>query len=332
MTQKKRVLTGVKPTGLPHIGNYFGAIRPALDLAKSTESFLFIADYHALTTFSSAQELNQNTLHIAAAWLALGLDPANTVFYKQSDISEIFELNWILSCFASKGLLNRAHAYKALVDNNKSLKKDTDHNINSGIFNYPILMAADILIFNADLVPVGSDQKQHVEIARDIAETLNKASKANLTLPTPLISDSTKVVPGIDGRKMSKNYNNIIPIFLAEKQLRKRCMQIVTDSTPVEAPKDPDKCNVYSLLTLFLAESELNSLRSRYTSGGLGYGEIKQYLYEEILNYFSNAREQYSQLINNPDKLNAILSEGSHKAAEVASLTLKNVKQSLGLL
>ena len=282
----KRVLTGIKPTGLPHIGNYFGAIKPALSLSDQYDSFYFIADYHALTTIKDPKLMSDYSLNIAAAWLALGLDPEKTVFYKQSDIPEIFELAWILSCFAAKGLLNRAHAYKSAVDENLKLHHDMDHNINHGIFAYPVLMAADILLFNTDLVPVGADQKQHIEIARDIAESVNKVAGNVLTVPEPLIHDDTKLVPGIDGLKMSKNYNNTLPIFLTEKKLRKKVMQIVTDSTPVEDSKNSENCNVFKLFSLFNTTQEQEDLSKRYKKGGLGYGTVKQELYESILDYF----------------------------------------------
>ncbi len=331
MTIKKTILTGVKPTGLPHIGNYFGAIKPALELANNYNSYLFIADCHALTTFKNATELKDNCLNIAAAWLALGVDPEKTVFYRQSDIGEIFELNWILSCFSAKGLLNRAHAYKSLLDTNQKNNKDPDFNINAGIFNYPILMAADILLFNADIVPVGADQKQHVEIARDVAESINSTCSTTFTLPEPLISKTTHIVPGIDGQKMSKNYNNTIPIFLPEKHLRKRCMQIVTDSTPVEDSKDPATCNVFKLMTYFKSESELDSLDKRYRAGGLGYGAVKQELFEAIFTYFKAAREQYDYYIANSSEVDLILEKGKQKAKRVAIKSLANIKASIGL-
>lgn len=327
----RTILTGIKPTGLPHIGNYFGAIKPALSYADDYNSFLFIADYHALTTFRSADDLRDHTRQIAAAWLALGVDPNKNVFYKQSDIPEIFELNWILSCFTPKGLLNRAHAYKAAVQLNMDTNKDYDLNINTGVFNYPILMAADILLFNADIVPVGQDQKQHVEIARDVAESINSSCSTNLILPEPFISKTTHIIPGIDGKKMSKNYNNTIPIFLPEKQLRKRCMQIVTDSTPVEDPKDPSSCNVFKLITFFKSEFEIKQLSDKYRSGGLGYGAVKQELFECIITYFKTARENYDYYVSNPKEIDLILDKGKQKAKIVASKTLADLKSSLGL-
>ena len=332
MTSQKRLLTGVKPTGLPHIGNYFGAIKPAIDQANTYESFLFIADYHALTTFKSAQELTDNTLSIAAAWLALGLDSNKTVFYQQSTITAIFECAWILSCFCPKGLLNRAHAYKAATEANINQKRDIDHNINAGIFNYPILMAADILLFQADKVPVGADQKQHVEIARDIAAAINKQCNHIFNLPQPVISKTTQIIVGIDGQKMSKNYNNTIPIFLPEKQLRKRCMQIVTDSTGVDEPKDPTTCNVFNIFKHFLNPDQTQQLIQRYHAGGVGYGTIKQELYETLLEYFKPARDRYQILIDNPDQIRQQLIQGQKKAQHVATTTLTTLKKALGIL
>ncbi|RAP26776.1 tryptophan--tRNA ligase [Candidatus Marinamargulisbacteria bacterium SCGC AG-333-B06] len=326
------ILTGIKPTGLPHIGNYFGAINPALSYADDYNSYLFIADYHALTTFRSAEDMSNHTRQIAAAWLALGLDPNKHVFYKQSDIPEIFELAWILSCFTPKGILNRAHAYKAAVQLNMDTNKDYDLNINTGVFNYPILMAADILLFHAHLIPVGADQKQHVEIARDIADYVTQKTGYPLTSPEPAINQTDLLVMGIDGQKMSKNYNNIIPIFVDEKQLRKICMQIVTDSTPVEEPKDPDMCYVYQIFKHFLSESEQKDLANRYQAGGLGYGTVKQDLFECIRDYFQDARDRYVSLMNDPSHIDRLLVSGKDKARSIASQTLTELKQKLGIL
>ena len=327
----KRILTGVKPTGLPHIGNYFGAIKPALNLAQNYQSFFFIADYHALTTVRSKKLMETYSFQIAAAWLAFGLNPLKSVFYKQSSIPEIFELMWILSCFSAKGLLNRSHAYKALVDENQRQGIDLDKNINHGLFSYPVLMAADILLFNTHFVPVGADQKQHIEIARDIAETLNHNYGDILVVPEPLIEDSVQVIPGIDGRKMSKNYDNTIPVFLPEKQLRKRVMQIVTDSTPVDEPKNPDTCHVFQLLKYFLNPSELSSMDLKYRQGGVGYGEVKQYLFESIIQTFGQARERYEFYVENPAEVKQVLEEGSKQAQEISHQTLKRVKAAIGI-
>jgi tryptophanyl-tRNA synthetase len=328
---KKRILTGIKPTGLPHIGNYFGAIKPALAYPKETQRYIFIADYHALTTIQNNNDIRQHSYEVAAAWLALGLDPNQTIFYKQSDIPEIFELMWILSCVTPKGLLNRAHAYKAATNTNKLANKDLDHNINAGIFNYPVLMAADILLFQATHIPVGSDQKQHIEIARDIAESLNHVCGTSLAIPEPIVTKTESAVPGIDGQKMSKSYNNTLPIFSAEKALRKRCMQIVTDSTPQEAPKNPDTCNIFSLHSLFLSDEEQTALRARYQAGNIGYGTLKQELYETILSTFKNARNQYDTLIENTHEIDNILKKGAEQARHNAINSLKAIKQKISL-
>lgn len=327
----KRVLTGIKPTGLPHIGNYFGAIKPALECSSQYDSFYFIADYHALTTMRDKETLQDYSFQIAAAWLALGLDPQKTIFYRQSDISEIYEFAWILSCLTSKGLLNRAHAYKAAVDNNLKSHQDMDHNINQGLFNYPVLMAADILLFKTDLVPVGADQKQHIEIARDIAETFNRHYGNILTLPEPLIHETTQIIPGIDGLKMSKNYNNTIPIFLPEKKLRKRIMQIVTDSMSVEQAKDPSRCNIFQLFKLFSTTDQQTTLANQYRAGGLGYGEVKQQLFEHILNYFSDARSRYNDIMNHKKDCQNDLKKGQQKARKIAQDTLTTVKKAIGI-
>ncbi|RAP31426.1 tryptophan--tRNA ligase [Candidatus Marinamargulisbacteria bacterium SCGC AG-343-D04] len=326
-------LTGIKPTGLPHIGNYFGAIKPALEQNSSHQKLFFIADYHALTTIKDKDELKKLTHHITAAWLSLGLDPTQCIIYKQSDIPEIFELNWILSCFTAKGLLNRAHAYKAFTDDNSKNNKDPDKNINHGLFAYPVLMAADILLFNASNIPVGADQKQHVEIARDIAETFNHTYKTSLlTLPEPNIQKQNNIIPGIDGQKMSKNYNNTIPIFDDEKKLRKRIMQIKTDSLPVEAPKNPESCNLYALCKLFFNENELHTIQQHYINGGLGYGTLKQQLFEKMLDTFKDARKTFDDLINTPEKLHSILEDGAQKAQKIASQNLKKIKETIGVL
>lgn len=328
---KKRVLTGIKPTGQPHIGNYLGAIKPALAQNSNTDAFFFIADYHALTTVHDQSLFKQLSLEVAATWLACGLDPEKVIFYRQSDIPEIFELNWILSCFAPKGLLNRAHAYKALVDANSVNQKDPDKNISMGVFNYPVLMAADILLFNTEVVPVGADQKQHVEIARDIAEKFNHTYGACFTLPEPQIDEVVQTIPGVDGRKMSKNYNNTIPLFVPEKQFRKRIMQIQTDSTPLEEPKDPDSCNLFSLYSLFASQNDINRVRSGYLEGGLGYGTVKKELADFLLTEFAEIRKSYDRYISDPMGINAILNSGSQKARVFAEKQLSVVRKALGL-
>lgn len=326
-----RYLTGIKPTGHLHIGNYFGAIKPAISNAQQHDSFLFIADYHALTTCKDATALAEQTRCIAAAWLALGLNPDTTCFYKQSDIPEIFELAWILSCFCPKGLLNRAHAYKALSSTNSEQQKEPDWNINTGIFTYPVLMAADILLFKATHVPVGIDQKQHIEIARDMAVAFNKKHPETFVLPTPVITEETDCIPGIDGQKMSKNYNNTLPLFASERDLRKACMKIVTDSTSVTDPKNPDTCSVFGITKYFLSVPAQQQLRERYLAGGTGYGVFKQELYDTLLRTFKTARATYNNYMENPTMITDILAKGHHKARTIAQQNLASIRTACGL-
>ncbi len=326
-------LTGIKPTGTPHIGNYLGAIKPALSLSNTPYStaFFFIADYHALTTLKDPVLLRRYTYEVAATWLSLGLDPNQVTFYKQSDIPEIFELAWILSCYASKGLLNRSHAYKSLVDTNTDLNRDTDKGISMGVFSYPVLMAADILLFNCHQVPVGQDQKQHVEIARDIAQAFNQTYGNVLVVPEPVIQKDVMTIPGSDGRKMSKNYDNTIPLFLDEKPLRKKIMQIKTDSTPVEDVKDPNSCHVFSLYSLFANDTEITNLKQRYLAGGMGYGDAKQALFECIRDTFSEAKVRYDSLMSDTTQIDTILTSGAQKARSLASNHLTLIRRAIGI-
>jgi len=325
---KKRSLTGIKPTGLPHIGNYLGAIKPALNYTNNYDCYYFIADYHALTT--NKGDIASLSLEVAATWLALGLDTTKSIFYKQSDVPEIFECHWILSCFAQKGLLNRAHAYKACVDDNIAKQKDPDDNINHGLYSYPVLMAADILLFDTDIVPVGADQKQHVEIARDIAQNVNKVHKDLFTLPEPFIEKETPVIVGTDGQKMSKNYTNTLPLFLPEKALRKQVMKIVTDSTPVEEPKDTESCTVFKLYSYFATDGQLASLKANYEKGGYGYGHAKQALFELLLDYFGPARKRYADIMADPSYIQKELKLGAEKARNIAAKKLALIKRKLG--
>lgn len=323
-------LTGIKPTGSLHLGNYFAAIKPMLEMLKKHKSFVFIADYHAITTLKDASLLKHYNLEAAATWLALGLDPEKVVFYRQSDVPEIFELHWILSCFATKGLLNRAHAYKSLVDVNAAAGRDVDEGVNLGLFSYPVLMAADILAMQATTVPVGKDQQQHVEIARDIAETFNAQMKADLVLPQQSILKEVSTLPGIDGRKMSKNYNNTIPIFGEAKQIRKRIMQIKTDSKEMDEPKDSRDCIISQLYELVVSESEWQSIRENYEAGGVGYGHHKQAFFEALQGYFSEAQAKYTDFMAKPDEIELILAQGAKKARMLAKQTLEACKQSVG--
>lgn len=327
----KIALTGIKPSGTPHLGNYLGMIKPALELAEKYRAFYFIADYHALTTVKDGKELRDLSYELAATLLALGLDPDNVVFYRQSDIPEVFELTWILSCFTSKGLLNRAHAYKAQVDENISLGREPDHGINSGLFFYPALMAADILIMGSHFVPVGLDQKQHLEITRDIATSFNNTfDREILVLPEVVIREEVMTIQGIDGRKMSKSYNNVIPIFAPPKQLRKQVMRIVTDSRPPEEPKNPDECNVFNIYKYFAPPNDLEAMRKLYMRGGFGYGEVKQKLYNLLESEFSQAREKFNELMDDKTKLDEVLLEGAEKARLVANRMMKKVRKAIG--
>ncbi len=327
------ILTGVKPTGSPHIGNYLGAIRPAIEQANQPEinSLLFIADYHALISTPDHAELRQLTYEVAATWLALGTDPKKTIFYRQSDVPETYELAWILTCFTEKGLMNRAHAYKAKVAENEQVGRDTDFGVNLGLYSYPVLMAADIVLYDAHKVPVGADQVQHIEIARDIVHKLNHhCGKEILRAPEPLLHQSMAVVPGLDGRKMSKSYQNTIPIFLDSKKLRKLVMKIKTDSTPPEEPKDPAKSDVFRLFEPFASPDEREALRQRFQRG-IGWGEAKEALYLVMERQFAEPRARYEALMADTASLEKMLSEGAIRARVIASRTLSRVRQAIGL-
>ena len=330
--EKRIALTGIKPTGTPHIGNYFGAIKPALELARDYETRFFIADYHALNSERDPQRLKEQTHQVAATWLACGLDPEKSLVYKQSAVPETFELTTILMAFTPKGLMNRAHAYKAVSEENRSAGKDPDNGINMGLYTYPVLMAADILLFNSNVVPVGRDQKQHIEMTADIAQAINRNYREELlTVPEPLINELTQIIPGMDGRKMSKSYNNTIPLFLPSKQLRKLIMKIVTNSQGIEEPKNPENCNVFNLYRLFATEEEQEALRQRYLAGGMGWGEAKQALYECMEREIAPYRERYEEYINNTNQIDAILAQGAEKAREIAAGTISRLRRAIGI-
>ena len=325
-------LTGVKPTGTPHIGNWLGAIKPAIALTAQYDARYFIADYHALNSIKEAETLRRLTYEVAATWLAFGLDPEKVIIYKQSSIPEIFELAVVLNCFAAKGLMNRAHAYKAVLQDNKENDRDPDWGVNMGLFTYPILMAADILMFQADVVPVGQDQVQHIEMCIDIAQSLNFAYQTEVVkVPAPLISEATQHVIGMDGRKMSKSYNNTIPCFLPTAALRKLIMRITTNSQAVEEPKDPDSCSIFSLFKLFASEQEQAELRARYTGGGMGWGEAKQRLFEVLDRALAPYRSRYEELIRDTACIDRILHEGAEKARVVASTNMRNIRKIIGI-
>ncbi len=329
--EQKISLTGIKPTGTPHIGNYLGMIKPALALVQDYQALYFIADYHALTTVRSAPELREMTYEVAATWLALGMDPEEVIFFRQSDIPELFELTWILSCFTPKGLLNRAHAYKAMVDANVEAGRNADDGVNNGLFTYPVLMAADILLYGSHVVPVGLDQKQHIEITRDIAMAFNNTYGDILVIPEGLIKEGVMSIPGLDGRKMSKSYDNVIPIFAPAGQLRKTVMRILTDSRRPEEPKEPDEDNVFNIYKHFAPAEDVETTRQRYRQGGLAYSEIKNELYTLLEATFGEAREKYHGYLGNPDALEAIMLSGAEKARAIACPMMRKIRKAVGV-
>jgi tryptophanyl-tRNA synthetase len=330
---KLRVLTGITTTGTPHLGNYVGAIRPAI--ASSHDSnvtpFYFLADYHALIKCQDPNRVRQSSLEIAATWLALGLDTDNAIFYRQSDIPEILELAWILTCVTAKGLMNRAHAYKAAVtENEQSGAKDPDQGITMGLFSYPILMAADILMFNAHQVPVGKDQVQHLEMARDIAGRFNHIFGEHFVLPEVVIGENTAILAGLDGRKMSKSYNNTIPLFLPERQFRKLINKIKTNSLEPGQPKDPGTCTLFAIYRAFATDAEVGILRDQY-GAGIAWGEVKNILFEYLNNLLRDARERYEELLANPGFIETKLQEGAAKAREFSRPFLREIRESVGI-
>ena len=319
----KRILSGIQPSGQLHIGNYFGMMKTMISNMETSDLFVFIVDLHALTSVHDREKLATGTLEAAADFLALGLDPDKCTFWVQSDVPEVCELTWILSTLTPMGLLERCHSYKDKVA--KGIVSS------HGLFSYPVLMAADILLYQSEIVPVGKDQKQHLEVARDIAIKFNNTYGETFVVPEPAISKSTAIVPGLDGQKMSKSYGNTIPIFLDDKSLRKRVMAIQTDSTPVEDPKDPDSCNLYALLQLFASEEKMKEVHDLYVNGGAAYGYLKQDLFELIRDYFGDARAKKKELLANPDYLRDILAKGADKARARSSKTLELVRDRVGL-
>ncbi len=330
---EKTILTGVKPTGAPHIGNYIGAIRPALALAAAhKESFLFIADYHALNAVRDPKALKHDSYEVAACWLALGLDPAKTVFYRQSDVPEIFELTQLLAAVTPKGLMDRAHSYKAAVDKNREAGRDPDADVNMGLYTYPILMAADILAMDTGIVPVGRDQVQHIEFARDMAGYFNNTFKDVFRLPEHALgAETAATLPGLDGRKMSKSYNNHIPVFMESKARRKLVMKIVTDSKLPEEPKDPDTNTVFQIYAHVAGETEVRAMRDAFEKGGMGYGDAKQRLYAALELAFEKPTQLYNDYMADPQKIDALLAAGADKARAVARKTLTRARAAVGL-
>ena len=321
-----RVLTGVQSTGVPHLGNLLGAIIPAIELSKDTknESYLFIADLHSLTQIKDADQLKANTYATAAAWLACGLDYTKTVFYRQSDVPEVTELMWYLLSYFPFSRLSLAHSFKD--------KQETIAEVNGGLFTYPMLMAADILLYDADIVPVGKDQLQHIEMTRDVASRFNSKMGDAFVIPKEQVQEQTMLIPGTDGHKMSKSRNNIIDIFLPEKKMRKQIMAIKTESLALEDSKNPDTCNVFNIYKLLASEQKVREMRNKYVSGGYGFGHAKQELFEEILESFEAQRSKYFSLMENKSEIDQILHEGSLKARNTASNVLKRVRTKLGYL
>ena len=319
-----RILTGIQSSGRPHLGNLLGAILPAIELSKDpkNESLFFIADLHSLTTVKDADLMKENTYAVAAAWMACGFNTKKNLFYRQSHVPEVTELTWHLSCFTPYPMLANAHSFKD--------KADRLSDVNGGLFVYPVLMAADILMYDANYVPVGKDQKQHLEMTRDIASAFNHQFGETFVIPEAIINKEVMTVPGIDGQKMSKSYDNIIDIFLPEKQLRKKIMSIVTDSTPLEEPKNPDTCNVFAIYSLLAEEIQIQQLREKYLGGNYGYGHAKQELFELLLEKFKNERELFQKYMENTQLLEDELRMGEEKARAIGSVVLNKVREKIG--
>ena len=326
---EKIVLTGIKPTGTPHLGNYVGALKPLVDMSHKNKTFMFIADLHALNTIHDAAVIKQHTYEIAAMLVALGLDLKNAVLFRQSDVVQVYQLATLLNNVTPKGLMDRAHSYKAAVDKNVANGEDADAGVNMGLYTYPILMAADILLYGTDIVPVGADQKQHVEFARDIAGHFNTIYGKTFKLPEPVISETAGTIPGLDGRKMSKSYDNTIPLFAPESELKKKIMRIITDSKTPDEPKNPDESTIFQLYKHFATDNEIAKLREMFVAGGMGYGTAKTILFEKINSVLSDARCEYERLMANKDELDTILQDGAIKAGDVAEKIMKSVRHAM---
>ena len=329
---KQRVLTGITTSGAPHLGNYVGAIRPAIEASRNDdiESFFFLADYHSLIKSQDPEMVHRSTMEIAAAWLALGLDTDKVTFYRQSDIPEITELTWFLTCMTAKGLMNRAHAYKAAVQANEEAGEDADFGINMGLFSYPILMAADILMFNAHQIPVGRDQIQHVEMARDVAARFNHHYGEHFVLPTAVVDDKVAVLQGLDGRKMSKSYGNTIPLFLTAKKLKKHINKIKTNLLEPGEPKDPDTSAVFQIWKAFASEEQTAAMRQEFADG-IAWGEAKKRLFELVDAELAEARDRYEALMQNPREIEEVLQKGAEKARRESSELLAKLRSAVGI-
>ncbi len=325
----KIILTGIKPTGQPHLGNYVGALKPLIESAKTNKTFMFIADLHALNIIHNPADIKQHTYEIAAILIALGLDLNNAVLFRQSDIVEVYQLSTMLMNVTPKGLMNRAHSYKAAMDKNAAAGQDTDAGVNMGLYTYPVLMAADILLYNSDEVPVGADQKQHVEFARDIAGYFNNIYGPTFKLPNAVIGPDAGLIPGLDGRKMSKSYDNIIPLMAAENELKKKIMRIITDSKMPDEPKDPDTSTIFQLYKHFATDDEIAALRDQFLSGGMGYGTAKNILFEKINSVLTPIRERYNYLMTHTDEIDSVLADGAARARVVATATYERVRRAM---
>ena len=326
---KQIVLTGIKPTGTPHLGNYVGALKPLVEMAKTNKTFVFIADLHALNIIHDPKQIKQHTYEIAAILMALGLNLDNATLFRQSDIVQVSQLSTMLMNITPKGLMNRAHSYKAAVDKNIAAGVDTDAGINMGLYTYPILMAADILLYESDVVPVGADQKQHVEFARDIAGYFNHVYGDTFKLPEPVIGEDTGIIPGLDGRKMSKSYDNVIPLFAPASQLKKKIMRIITDSKLPSEPKNPDDSTIFQLYRHFASPDEIAALRTRFEQGGMGYGDAKQILFDKVTDVISGPRAEYARLRSPPSEIDALLADGASRARVVAERTYNRVSRAM---
>jgi tryptophanyl-tRNA synthetase len=318
-----RILSGIQPSGVLHIGNYFGMMQPAIALQAEGEAFYFIADYHALTSLHNPEALHENSRRVAVDFLACGLNPERAALFLQSAVPQVTELTWILSTVAPMGLLERAHSYKDKIARGMAAS--------AGLFNYPVLMAADILIYDSDIVPVGKDQKQHIEITRDLAVKMNETFGEIFKLPEPRINAATEVVPGIDGQKMSKSYHNNIDIFGDEKETRKRVMSIVTDSTPVEMPKDPARSTIFQLYSLFASKNEVGGIREQFQKGGTGYGDFKKQLFEKLWDYFAPMRKRREEILADKSYIDDVLARGAKRANEIADQVMQRVRTAIGL-
>lgn len=329
MDDKKIILTGIKPTGMPHLGNYVGALKPLIAQSQTNKTFVFIADLHALNSIHNPAEIKRHTYEIAALLIALGLNTDNAILFRQSDIDAVYKLNTLLMNITPKGLMNRAHSYKAILEKNAVLGDDPDNGVNMGLYTYPILMSADILLYNSDIVPVGADQKQHVEFARDIAEYFNRTYGDVFKLPEPQIGRDNGLIPGLDGRKMSKSYDNTIPLFAPENELKKKIMRIITDSKLPTDVKNPDESTIFLLYRHFASESEILRMRELFEKGQIGYGDAKKMLFEKINSVLAAPREKYEYLMSHTAELDKILADGAARADVVANETIERVRHAM---